>query len=762
MNNRNILARRQFLQESAAILATSSLLAESGVSREGSGHASASPQGIPSVPGRGRLTVSLDGDWQIADSVSPDDIPDAFEHTGPVPGMANLATPPFPDVDAYLSAENILDRREFKMQPESELAKLVPGPKQKRNYFWYQKTFKAPATKKVAILKVNKAQFGTAVWLNGKKIGEHYSCFTAGYFNLTGAMNWKGENRLLVRIGAHPDVVPPGVPTGIDFEKNRWTPGIYDRIPLLLSDNPVIETLQVAPRINPREIVVQTKIRNYGGSRSFTLQHQVEEWKSQRHVAESKPRSLSLGAGEERTVTETIPLPDARLWSPESPFLYKLTASTGGDSFATRFGVREFRFDTATKRAFLNGKVYFMRGSNITLHRFFDDPQCQALPWDEAWLRKLLIDIPKHMNWNSFRFCIGPVPDQWLDLADEAGLLIQNEYFIWTLGQGQEKRWSKDELIREYREWMRDNWNHPSVAIWDATNETVADAFGDEIIPAVRSLDLSNRPWENSWNVPSGPDDPAECHPYLFISWPGRPPKFQMTDLEKMSGAETPSDSGVLTTAHARILNEYGWLWLLRDGTPTNVSIEVYNQILGPDATGEQRLELNAYLLGGLTEFWRAHRNFAGVLHFVYLSSNYPGVYTADHFKDIQNLILDPHFETYMRQAFKPLGVYINFWQPTLKSGEKRRLSVMMLNDEYTETKGSLALSLEGVDGKEVLRRESAFAIPPLGQQTYRFDLVIPDAAGDYLLKAAAYRVGREDRDPTLSRRKVSIVNKLS
>jgi len=760
MSNRKTLARRQFLQESAAILGTGYLLDGTGISLAASGHASASPQGLPSAPGEGRLTVSLDGIWQIADSVLPDDIPVAYEHTGPVPGMANLATPPFPDVDAYLSAESILDRRDFKMQPESELAKLVPGPKQKRNHLWYRKSFRAPAKKEVAILKINKAQFGTGVWLNGKKIGDHYSCFTAGYFNLTGAMNWEGENLLLVRIGAHPDVVPPGIPTGIDFEKNRWTPGIYDRISLLLSDNPVIETLQVSPRINPREIVVQTKIRNYGGSRSFTLQHQVEEWKSQRHVAESKPQSLSLGAGEERTVTETISLPDAMLWSPENPVLYKLTASTGGDSFSTRFGVREFRFDTATKRAFLNGKVYFMRGSNITLHRFFDDPQCQALPWDETWLRKLLIDIPKHMNWNSFRFCIGPVPDQWLDLADEAGLLIQNEYFVWTLGQGQEKRWSKDELIREYKEWMRDNWNHPSVAIWDATNETVADVFGDEIIPAVRSLDLSDRPWENSWNVPSGPNDPAECHPYLFISTPGQPPKFQMTDLEKMSGAETPADSGVLTTAHARILNEYGWLWLLRDGTPTNVSIEVYNQILGPNATGEQRLELNAYLLAGLTEFWRAHRNFAGVLHFVYLSSNYPGVYTADHFKDIQNLVLDPHFEDYMRQAFKPLGVYINFWQPTLEAGSKHRFFVMMINDQYSEAQGNLRLSLEGEGDTEIFRRDLPFAIPELGQQTYKFDVVIPDAPGKCLLRAAAYRNGEEQQGPTLSRRKVSIVTK--
>ena len=40
-----------------------------------------------------------------------------------------------------------------------------------------------------------KAQFGTAVWLNGKSVGEHLGSFTAGHFDLTGAINWKGENR---------------------------------------------------------------------------------------------------------------------------------------------------------------------------------------------------------------------------------------------------------------------------------------------------------------------------------------------------------------------------------------------------------------------------------------------------------------------------------------------------------------------------------------------------------------------------------------
>ncbi|HVN80253.1 MAG TPA: hypothetical protein VMW38_14755 [Terriglobia bacterium] len=109
--------------------------------------------------------------------------------------------------------------------------------------------------------------------------------------------------------------------------------------------------------------------------------------------------------------------------------------------------MREFRFDTATRRAYLNGKVYFLRGSNITLHRFFEDPKSATLPWQESWVRKMLGEIPKKMHWNSFRFCIGPAPEQWFDIADEAGLLIQNEYFIWTGREDWHKEWTRESLI---------------------------------------------------------------------------------------------------------------------------------------------------------------------------------------------------------------------------------------------------------------------------------------------------------------------------
>jgi hypothetical protein len=64
---------------------------------------------------------------------------------------------------------------------------------------------------------------------------------------------------------------------------------------------------------------------------------------------------------------------------------------------------------------------------------------------------------PYEMHWNSFRFCIGPVPDRWLDIADEAGQLIQNEYFVWTgnawHGAENQVHFNSDQMIQEYKEW---------------------------------------------------------------------------------------------------------------------------------------------------------------------------------------------------------------------------------------------------------------------------------------------------------------------
>jgi hypothetical protein len=708
-----------------------------------------------------RVTLSLNGSWQVEESLAASDVPASFLHTVQVPGLVHNARPAFPDVDLFDSPELISNRIRSNLLPESARATSAGVARQNRNYFWYRKTFPVSARKAVAILKINKAQFGTAVWINSKKVGEYSGCFSASYYNVTEAINWNGENILLVRVGAHPGVLPPSYPAGTDFEKLKWTPGIYDDVSLLLSDNPVIETLQVAPRLQTSEIVVQTKVKNYGPAGLFAISQQVTAWNDRRVVAGLAPEKMTLEAGEQKILTQTIRISNPILWTPETPFLYLLDTTTEGDRAVTRFGMREFRCDATTRRALLNGRVYFLRGSNITLHRFFEDPLSGGLPWDEKWVHRLLVDIPKKMHWNSFRFCIGPVPDKWLDIADEAGLLIQNEFFIWTgapdWDPNYSRRWDPDEMVRQFGDWMRDNWNHPSVAIWDASNETQDPVFGEKVIPVVRPLDLSNRPWENSYNPPVSPNDPVEEHPYLFQSTAMNDGHFQMSDLEKMFSEETgplPKDD------RARIINEYGWLWLNRDGSPTLLTEKLYPKLLGASSTTEDRFALNAYLLAGKTEFWRALRRYAGVLHFVHLTCSFPGDYTSDHFLDVENLQLEPHFADYVAEAFKPVGVYINFWHPTLPAGSSRQFPVVMINDQSGPVKGRLVLSLESPDGQEVARADQGFMLQGREREIYPLTLQLPNAAGKYLLKSSARPEGSGSQNATVSRRRVELVAK--
>lgn len=710
-----------------------------------------------------RVELSLDGMWQIDDSVMPDAMPDEYEHRVPVPGLAHLAEPPLRGVDAFDSREllyrrEVLRRMGLRADGPGEMAREgVAGiPRQDRNYLWYRRTFRVPARKHVAILRIAKAQFGTAAWLNGRKIGEHAGCFTAGYFNATAAIDWAGENTLVVRVGAHPGVLPDTYPTGTDFEKLRWTPGIYDRVSLRLCDNPVIEHVQVAPKIDRSEILVQTKLKNLGQAVEFALAHRVRTWKDGKPVAESEPQTVKLDAGATTSVIQHVPIPNPTLWSPENPFLYVVETTAGsGDSARTRFGMREFHFDAATGKAYLNGKVCYLRGSSITLHRFFEDAASGGLPWDDAWVRGLLDEVPKQLHWNAFRFCIGPVPERWFEIADEAGLLIQNEFFIWTgrPSKNHFRHWDKDELLREYSDWVRDNWNYPSLVIWDTCNETHDPVFGETIIPTVRKLDLSDRPWENGYNLPVRPGDPVEDHPYLFIGTGTRDDaKFEMTELEKMDGHRRRGDE------YPAIINEYDWLWLRRDGTPTVATEKLYPKYLGADATGEERFALNAYLLAGLTEFWRAHRHHAGVLHYGYLIYDQPFGYTCDHFVDVAKLKLEPHFADYMAEASKPLGVYVNFWQPTLPAGAERRFEVTLINDRHAAVDGRFVLALESAGGGVVARAERGFALKPVGRQAFEIALTVPAGpAGKHVLRATAAPRGNWPEDPTVSRRWVDI-----
>ncbi len=650
-----------------------------------------------------RIVISLDGTWQIAEG-KKDQTPASFDRTVPVPGLVSLATPAF---DAP--------------GPKVANCRSTAQKDPKRDAFWYRRTFTLdgplPA---VAKLKVAKAMFGARAFLNGTLLGDHAPSFTPGYFDAKPALR-TGTNEILIRVGADRDAVGRAYPDGFDFEKQRYTPGIFDSVELILSGTPHFISVQASPDVAGKTVRAQAVLRNDGEAAKAAVTFVVREAKSGKVAGRATSEPVGLAKGAETTLEVRIPIPGCRLWSPEDPFLYTLEADSGADTFRTRFGMREFKLDPATGRAMLNGKPYFLRGSNFTLYRFFEDGECGKLPWNEKWVR-LLHQRVKEMHWNCLRYCIGLPPEAWYDVADETGILIDNEFPIW-FGGDVPKELPAEELAREYAQWLREQWNHPCVAIWDACNETKSPKTG-AALKEVRAMDLSSRPWDNGYSRPQQPGDMFEAHPYHFF------PGFTLRSLATAN--PQPGDG-----QHAVVINEYGWHWVNRDGTPTTLTRDLYARVLGANATPAQRFHMQATWLAADTEFWRAHRKAAAVMHFTSLGYSRPDGQTCDHWTQggVAALQWEPEFYRYVRDAFAPVGLMVDYWNDRPVHGAKARVPVMLINDLDRPWQGTVALRVKRGD-QSLLEAKQDCRLEPLGQTRLVFDIAWPEQAGPCVVEA--------------------------
>jgi beta-galactosidase/beta-glucuronidase len=670
-----------------------------------------------------REIISLNGIWQIAQG-DMDHIPTRFDHTVPVPGLATLATPAFKAV-----GPKVKDRRSL---AQSDTL---------REAFWYRREFmvKGPIPA-VARLKIAKAKYGTKVFLNGRMIGEHLPCFTPGYFNVKGTLR-TGRNELIVRVGASRDAVPDSIPDGLDFEKERYIPGIFDNVSLMLSGTPHIVQVQTVPDITDQQLQVQLALDNPDKLKTVPVTFTIREKRTGKVAGTLKETVKLTGTGREN-IGVRIPVKNCHLWSPEAPFLYQLEVSTSGDQTVTTFGMREFHFDPLTGKAVLNGKPYFMRGSNITLYRFFEDSAAGHLPWDTAWVRKLFRSF-KQFHWNSLRFCIGLPPEWWYRIADEEGFLIQDEFPIWYGGIGW-NAWppalTTGELTREYTQWMHEDWNHPSVVICDASNETVCtngktDETG-EAVWRVRNLDLSNRPWDNSYSPHRAPGDVYESHPYHF-----QQADFELKDI---AGGVVPAGNQYANTGNfPEIINEYGWLWLNRDGSPTTLTGKLYHNLLGDHSTARQRWHLYATYMAAETEYWRCHRKAAGVLIFTALGYSRADGQTSDFFTDPAKLAYDSAFLKYLPDAFSPVGLMLDEWGTVIGCGRPHDFSILTVNDLGRAWKGTVHLQILR-DGKVMAERSTALSLSPYGNKTVVLRCPAPKKAGSYTLVAGLEQRGEK------------------
>lgn len=691
----------------------------------------------PSGVDRGRRVIDLNGTWQVAEG-SMVTIPERFEHTAPVPGLIDMAEPAFAEVGKKSA---------------------------RREAFWYRRTFTvAGQVPDVAKLKIAKAKYGTKVWLNGQLVGEHLPCFTPAYLDVKRQLKGEGqENVLIVRVGADRESRPADLPSGWDFEKYLYIPGIYDSVELILTGEPYIRNIQAIPDIEAKQVRVIAELWS-SRERSCSVSCAVSLKTQPEFTAGSVSRTnVPLATDQVTKLDVVIPMEPCRLWSPEDPFLYTLRLHTGGDEVVTRFGMRSFAFDRESGRALLNGKPYFMRGTNVCAYRFFEDAERGDRPWRAEWVRRLHQKF-KDMHWNSIRYCIGFPPELWYDIADEEGFLIQDEFPIWLLGEAPENP-KAEKIIPEYTEWMRERWNHPCVVIWDAQNESHTPETG-KALNAVRHLDLSNRPWENGWTEPQSEQDCVEAHPYLMIGLFN--PAWGSAKVASLKDMVNASPLPPLNEAQRKLkvpilINEYAWLWLNRDGTPTCLTAPVYEKLLGPDSTTEQRRLLFARYLAAKTEFWRSGRECAGVLHFCGLGYSRAGDKprpeggaTSDHFIDLEKLTFEPNFERYVRDAFAPVGVMLDYWGQDLPAGEKHEFEIVITNDLALEREGNVRLLIRKGDAL-LARQEKPCRVDALGQKRLSFTQTVPYDPGLYLVTADLAVAGQE---PVRSVRDLTVVAK--
>ena len=321
-----------------------------------------------------RRSVDLDGEWKVAQG-SMEAIPKEFTHTVAVPGLVDMAQPAFKEVGK-----------------KSEL----------RQAFWYSRTFTVDGpVPPVAVLKIHKARYGAKVFLNGQVVGEHLPCFTPALLDVKPQLRGQGqENQLVIRVGADRECLPEGMPTGWDFEKYLYIPGIYDSVELILTGSPQIVNVQTVPDIEKGAVRAIVEVASEGPA-DVALKAEVVETASGTAAGSGETSGRAEG-GKPVAFEVTVPIKACRLWSPEDPFLYELKLSTGADAVRVRFGMRSFRFDPQTKRAVLNGKPYLMRGTNVCIYRFFEDSLRGDRPWRAEWVRRLHQKF-KSMHWNSIR-----------------------------------------------------------------------------------------------------------------------------------------------------------------------------------------------------------------------------------------------------------------------------------------------------------------------------------------------------------------------
>jgi hypothetical protein len=250
-------------------------------------------------------------------------------------------------------------------------------------------------------------------------------------------------------------------------------------------------------------------------------------------------------------------------------------------------------------------------------------------------------------------------------------------------------------------------------------------------------------PYQGPWNVPV---KEFEMHPYPLGDLNYKPGIIQ--DAER---ASTP-----------QLVNEYGWIWLWRNGSPSKLTVNVYDYYLGPASTPLQNRELQAYWLQLETEWLRSNTSIAGVLAFCYLANNY--AYTGDWFIDDIKDLKTGITLAWFKHSFAPAAVFINltderYMKQTIphQPGSELLFDLAGINNLMDRVSGQLQIKLIDAEGKPAVEKKLEVTLDPVGRTDFITSLNLPDQAGGYLLVAGFTPAGSSRE--VISRRFIRVGN---
>ena len=334
----------------------------------------------------------------------------------------------------------------------------------------YEKNFTAPAewADKTVFIEFEGVYRNSVVSINGKSVGGRAYGYVPFRICADPRLNYGGENTITVTVD------------NSQLPNSRWYTGsgIYRPVNLIVGNKTHIEWQGVRVSTisyQPARIKVETE--SNGGEAV------VEILDGDKVVASGRGASLELD------------IPDAKLWSDETPYLYTcyVTLAEHGqvvDEVTQRFGVRKVEWNS--KGLFINGKETLLRGG--CYHH--DNGILGAATFDKSEERR--VRIMKEAGFNALRSSHNPTSRAMLEACDKYGMYLMDETWdMWYSHKNKfdyasnfEKDWRED-----IRSMIERDFNHPSVILYSIGNEVSEPAqekgvkLAKEMVEYIHSLD---------------------------------------------------------------------------------------------------------------------------------------------------------------------------------------------------------------------------------------------------------------------------------